>query len=100
MRIIEPGRRRLSRSEAHAQLLASVGEHAPLLMSREEAARVLGGLHVQTIGKLARAGKLERVFIGRRSMITVASVRALAAGRSSSPWAGGGKLAAVAETAP
>jgi hypothetical protein len=51
-------------------------------MSRAEAAISLGGLHLSTIGKLARAGKLERVFVGRRSMVTVASVQALAGGVS------------------
>jgi hypothetical protein len=72
---------RPSRSEAHAELPAHVdeapGSPAPLLMSREETARALGGIHVQTVTKLARAGKLERVFIGRRSMIASASVEAL-----------------------
>jgi hypothetical protein len=67
---------RPGRSEAHRNLLARVGEPS-VLMSRPEAAHALGGLHLQTVTKLARAGKLERVFIGRRSMITRASVEAL-----------------------
>jgi hypothetical protein len=66
----------MSHAEAHAQLIAHVGDTRGL-MSRGAAAHALGGLHLQTISKLARAGKLERVFIGRRSMITVASVEAL-----------------------
>jgi hypothetical protein len=60
-------------------------ETAPLLMSREEAARTLGGLHISTIGKLARAGKLQRVFVGRRSMVTAESVHKLAAGSPTAP---------------
>jgi hypothetical protein len=47
------------------------------LMSRVDTARALGGLHLATINKFVRAGKLERVFVGRRSMVTVASVEAL-----------------------
>ncbi|HEY3621889.1 MAG TPA: hypothetical protein VGL12_05750 [Roseiarcus sp.] len=62
-----------------------VSETEPLLMSRTEAARALGGIHIQTVTKLARAKKLERVFVGRRSMLTVASVRALASGRTATP---------------
>jgi hypothetical protein len=46
-------------------------------MSRQDAARALGGLHLATINKFARSGKLERVFVGRRSMVTIASVEAL-----------------------
>jgi hypothetical protein len=49
-------------------------------MSRQEAALALGGLHTATVSKLCRAGRLRRVFIGRRSMVTVASVQALATG--------------------
>jgi hypothetical protein len=54
---------------------------APLLMSRQEAARILGGLHLATIDRFCRAGKLERVHVGRRTMLTVTSVRALAGRR-------------------
>jgi hypothetical protein len=67
-----------TRAEAHAQLLAGVSESPPLLASRAEAARLLGGVHVSLPAKLARQGLLERVFIGRRSMFTIASIRALA----------------------
>jgi hypothetical protein len=38
---------------------------------------MLGDVHVGTVNKLVREGKLERVFIGRRSMITIASIEAL-----------------------
>jgi hypothetical protein len=66
---------RISKAEQRRTL-----ETEPLLMSKPESALALGGLHLSTIGKLVRAGKLERVFVGRRSMVTVKSVRALAAG--------------------
>jgi hypothetical protein len=78
MRIGEAERRRAFEEAERRRAF----ETEPSLMSRAEAARSLGGLHLQTIGKLARAGKLERVFVGRRSMVTVASVRALASGRT------------------
>jgi hypothetical protein len=67
---------RVSKAEQRRAL-----ETEPLLMSRAEAALALGGLHLSTIGKLARANKLKRVFVGRRSMVTVESVHALVAGR-------------------
>jgi hypothetical protein len=91
--------KRPARAEAHAQLLAGVGE-APVLMAREDAARALGGLHISTIGKLARAGKLERVFIGRRSMVTVASVHVLIAAGARSGQQIGERLPSRLETAP
>jgi hypothetical protein len=70
-------------------------------MSREDAALSLGGVHLSTIGKLCRAGKLERVFVGRRSMVTVASVHALvAAGARSGRLIGGRPLSPGVSTAP
>jgi hypothetical protein len=48
----------------------------PSMMSREAAAHELGGLHLQSITRFCREGRLERVFIGRRSMVTTASVKA------------------------
>jgi hypothetical protein len=77
-----------------------------VLISREEAAHDLGGLHIATVGKFVRTGKLERVYIGRRSMITRASVDALIkSGREqSSPGFARRKAGALAnpnaETAP
>jgi hypothetical protein len=63
-------------------------------MSREDAARALGGLHLSTIGKL------ERVFIGRRSMVTIASVRALITAGVQSGRQIGERLPSRLEAAP
>ena len=40
------------------------------LFSREVAARVLGGIHVRTVDKLVKSGRLASVKLGRRHMIT------------------------------
>jgi hypothetical protein len=53
------------------------GTNQPLVVSREEAARMLGDVHVQTVIRWAREKKLERIFLGRRSMITLSSIHAL-----------------------
>jgi hypothetical protein len=49
----------------------------PLLWNISTAQRLLGGIHRGTIDRLVRQGKLERVKIGRRSMITRQSAVAL-----------------------
>jgi hypothetical protein len=48
-----------------------------VVVSRGVAAEMLGGIHVGTVNKWVREGSLERVFLGRRSMITVASIENL-----------------------
>jgi hypothetical protein len=68
----------LARKKSKAKFRSS-GE-PPLLVSIPTAQHDLGGVHRGTIGKLVRQGKLERVHIGRRAMITTRSIRALAAG--------------------
>jgi hypothetical protein len=45
-----------------------------LVVPLPTAAVMLGSVHIGTIGKWAREGKVERVRLGRRSMITVASI--------------------------
>lgn len=54
---------------------------APLLASIPETQRQLGGVHRSTVDELVRQGKLERVKVNRRSMITWRSIRALARAR-------------------
>jgi hypothetical protein len=52
------------------------GRMRPLVVPRTEAARLLGNVHPVTVTKWVLAGELERVRLGRRSMITVASIEA------------------------
>jgi hypothetical protein len=47
-----------------------------LVVSRQAAAAMLGDVHVGTVNKWIRQGVLERVYLGRRSMVTVASIEA------------------------
>ena len=49
------------------------------LLSREVAAKVLGGVNVRTIDRLVKSGKLASVKLGRRHMITRESAEDLAA---------------------
>ena len=49
------------------------------LFSRPEAAGFLGGIHVRSVDRLLKRGKLKGVKVGRRSMITIESAEALAA---------------------
>jgi hypothetical protein len=49
----------------------------PVVVSREQAAELLGGVAVGTIVKWAATGELERIFLGRRSMIVVSSIEAM-----------------------
>jgi excisionase family DNA binding protein len=51
---------------------------APLLLPYPAVQLALGGVHRETIKRLIKAGKLVRVKIGRRTLITRASVLALA----------------------
>jgi hypothetical protein len=49
------------------------------LLTRHEAAALLGGIHIRSVDRLLRRGKLVRVRLGRRSLVTVQSAEALAA---------------------
>lgn len=49
----------------------------PLGVSVEEAKRHLGGLSTATVYRLMGANKLEKRKIGRRTVITMASIQAL-----------------------
>lgn len=51
------------------------------LLSRHEAAALLGGIHIRSIDRLLQRGKLAGVRVGRRSMITLESAELLAAGK-------------------
>jgi hypothetical protein len=51
------------------------------LLSRHEAAALLGGVHIRTIDRRLKDGSLKGVRVGRRSMITVESAELLAAGK-------------------
>ena len=53
-----------------------VGE-APLLWDISTVQRQLGGIHRGSVDRLVRQGKLERVKVGTRSMVTRRSVEAL-----------------------
>lgn len=53
-------------------------------MPRDAVARDLGGVHLRTVDRLIEGGKLVGVKIGRRMMITTASVEALIEGEASS----------------
>ena len=51
------------------------------LLSRHEAAALLGEVHIRTIDRLLKQGALQGVKVGRRSMVTLNSAEALAAAK-------------------
>jgi hypothetical protein len=67
-----------------------------LLVSRQVAAAMLGGLHVGSVNKMILRGELERVFMGRRSMVTLSSVEARVR-RARAETAARGRIAKPAE---
>jgi excisionase family DNA binding protein len=55
------------------------------LMSREGAAHRLGDVNVRTIDRMIRNGKLPTVRLGRRVLVPIAAVEALAVGELHAP---------------
>jgi excisionase family DNA binding protein len=49
------------------------------LISREETALMLGGVHSRTVDAMIKRGELKAVKLGRRNMITAKSVEELVA---------------------
>jgi hypothetical protein len=52
----------------------------PELEARDETAHALG-IHIRSVDRLLKDGKLRGVKIGRRQLVVIASRKALAAGR-------------------
>jgi excisionase family DNA binding protein len=52
----------------------------PLLVSKREAAKMLGGLHLHTIDRLLKRGKLKGTKVGSRMMIRFDSLKRFAEG--------------------
>jgi hypothetical protein len=52
------------------------GQLTPLAVSVAEAQRILGGISRTAVYELARDGQLKKIRIGRRGLITVASISA------------------------
>ena len=51
------------------------------LISRTEAALVLGDIHARTVDAMIKRGQLKAVKLGRRNMVTAASVNELVAAK-------------------
>jgi excisionase family DNA binding protein len=64
---------------------AREAQTANALMSRDAAAHRLGDVDVRTIDRMIATGKLPKVMIGRRVLLPVAAIEALAAGELQAP---------------
>ena len=51
------------------------------LLSRDETALMLGGIHDRTVDAMVKRGQLKAVKLGRRNMITAKSVEELVAAK-------------------
>ena len=60
----------------------TAGNVKPKLMTRHAAARTLGGIHLRTLDRLVKAGKLKGVKVGSRAFVVADSVDQLITGDS------------------
>jgi excisionase family DNA binding protein len=58
-----------------------VTEPEPFLVSKQEAAKRLGGVHLHTIDRLLKRGKLKGTKVGSRMMVDFDSLKRYAKGK-------------------
>jgi excisionase family DNA binding protein len=57
----------------------TAGDVKPKLMTRHAAARILGDIHLRTVDRLIKAGKIRGVKVGSRALVVADSVDQLIA---------------------